>query len=202
MSADRFGTKFNRLFIAVATPYKEDYTVDEPALRKFLQYFMQPNFVDAGGAIVINPIAGEVFCLSREEKKRNIEITMEECSSKVPIFAGVFELSTADLVKAAIDAKEAGVNGIFLMRPQRDGMVTSAWDANKNPEIWLDFLKAPVEATDLPAISTAAIMQGSGRMLLLEITTRACIEIPNIVGWKMAYDYNDYVKVARAFRAQ
>ena len=48
MSIDRFGTKFDRLYVAVITPYKGDYEVDEPALRKFLQYFMQPKFRDAG----------------------------------------------------------------------------------------------------------------------------------------------------------
>ena len=71
MSVDRFGKKYNRLYSTVVTPFMEDYQVDEPALRKFLQYFMQPKFLDAGGGIIINPACGEIFYLSREEKKRN-----------------------------------------------------------------------------------------------------------------------------------
>jgi dihydrodipicolinate synthase/N-acetylneuraminate lyase len=48
MTADRFGTKYDRLFVAVLTPMKENYAVDEPALRKLLQYFMQLKFREAG----------------------------------------------------------------------------------------------------------------------------------------------------------
>ena len=114
MSVNRFGTKFDRLYVAVVTPLKENYEVDEPALRKLLQYFMQPKFRDAGGGIIINPEAGEIFYLSREEKRRNVEIAVEECGGKVPIFAGVVDLRTEDVVKVAVDAKEAGADGLFI----------------------------------------------------------------------------------------
>ena len=78
MAKNRFGTKFDRMFVAIATPYKENFRIDEAALRRFLRYYMQPKFVDAGGAIIINPEAGETFYLTRQEKRRNIEIAMEE----------------------------------------------------------------------------------------------------------------------------
>ena len=126
MTMDRYGTKFDRLFVTVVTPYKEDLTVDEPALRKLLQYFMQPKFRDAGGAIIINPACGEIFYLTREEKRRNVEIAIEECGGKVPVFAGVFDLRTEDAVKVAIDAKKAGFKIIEIpishqARPYEDG---------------------------------------------------------------------------------
>ena len=91
-----------RLYCAVALPYKPGtYDIDQDALRKFLRYFMQPKFVDAGGGIVINPEAGEVFYLSREEKRRNVEIAVEECGGKVPVFAGVIAPTTKDTVQDA-----------------------------------------------------------------------------------------------------
>src|SRR4030042_6737395 len=96
MTSDRFGTKYDRLFVAVLTPMKENDAVDEPALRKLLQYFMQPKFTEAGGAIIINPEAGELFCLSRQEKRRNVEIDREECGGKVPIFAGGVDNTTGE----------------------------------------------------------------------------------------------------------
>ena len=117
MSKDRFGTTYDRLFVAIVTPMKENYAVDEPALRKFLQYFMQPKFVDAGGAVVINPEAGELFYLDRKEKRRNVEIAVEECGGKVPVFAGVVDLTTEGSVQVAKDAKAAGADGLFLMPP-------------------------------------------------------------------------------------
>jgi len=47
MAVDRFGTKFDRLYVAFVTPMKENDAVGEPALRKLLQYFMQPKFRSA-----------------------------------------------------------------------------------------------------------------------------------------------------------
>ena len=126
MTADRFGTKYDRLFVALLTPFREDESVDEPALRKLLQYFMQPKFREAGGAIIINPEAGELFTLSREEKRRNVEIALEECGGKVPVFAGAVDVRTVDAVKVAIDLKEAGANKIFLMPPIDCNDITSS----------------------------------------------------------------------------
>lgn len=203
MTADRFGTKYDRLFVAVLTPMKENYAVDEPALRKLLQYFMQPKFREAGGAIIINPEAGELFCLSRQEKRRNIEIAQEECGGKVPIFAGVIDLTTEDAVKVAVDAKELGVDGIFLMPPLGSMDITTSWNAEKYPEVFVDMAKAEVEAVDLPAIvhpvGSASATFGIGLPLIA--TLAMCKEIPNIVGWKMTYSYPGGIIIAKALRA-
>ena len=203
MSSPKFGKEFDRLFVAVVTPTKKTEEVDESALRKLLQYFMQPKFVQAGGAIVINPEAGDIFYLTRAEKKRNVEIAMEECDGKVPVFAGVADLRTADSVKVAVDAKEVGVDGIFLIPPMGAIDVTLSWNANQFPEVWLDMAKAQVEAVDLPAIvhPTASPSSVFGIGLPLEATLKMCREIPNIVGWKMVYAYPGWVLVARALRA-
>lgn len=203
MSADRFGKKFDRLYVAVMTPYKENYEVNELALRKLLQYFMQPKFINAGGGIIINPEAGEVFYLSREEKRRNVEIAVEECGGKVPIFAGALDIRTEDAVKVAIDAKEAGADGLFLMPPMGLGDITVAWDPDKYPEVWIDMAKAEVEAVDLPAIvhPTAPFSPAFGVGLPLGATLQMIREIPNIIGWKIVYNYHGSVTISRALRA-
>jgi dihydrodipicolinate synthase/N-acetylneuraminate lyase len=202
MTADRFGTKFDRLFVAVVTPMKENYAVDEPALRKLLQYFMQPKFTEAGGAVIINPEAGELFCLSRQEKRRNIEIAREECANKVPLFAGVLDNTTEDAVKVAVDAKELGVDGIFLMPPVGSMDITTSWNAEKYPEVFVDMAKAEVEAVDLPAIvhPVGGATPTFGIGLPLVATMRMCEEIPNIVGWKMTYSYPGGIAIANALR--
>jgi dihydrodipicolinate synthase/N-acetylneuraminate lyase len=202
MTAEKFGTKYDRLFVAVMTPMKEDYAIDEPGLRKLLQYFMQPKFREAGGAIIINPEAGELFCLTRQEKRRNIEIAQEECGGKVPIFAGVLDNTTEGAVKVAVDAKELGVDGIFLMPPVGSMDITTSWNAEKYPEVFVEMAKAEVDAVDLPAIvhpvGSASVAFGIG--LPLVATMRMCKEIPNIVGWKMTYSYPGGITIAKALR--
>ena len=202
MTADRFGTKFDRLFVALLTPMKENYAVDEPAMRKFLQYFMQPKFTEAGGAIIINPEAGELFSLRRQEKRRNVEIALEECGGKVPIFAGVIDINTEDAVKVAIDAKEVGADGLFLMPPIGSQDIGTTWNAEKYPEVFIDMAKAEVEAVDLPAIvhpvGSPSATFGIG--LPLSATLQMCKEIPNIVGWKMTYSYLGSIIIAKELR--
>lgn len=203
MPVERFGKKFDRLFVAMATPYKSNFQIDEKALREFLKYFMQPKFVNAGGAIIINPEAGEVFYLNRKEKQRNIEIAMEECGGKVPVFSGVIEMTTEDTVKAAIEAKEGGVDGIFVLPPMGSGDVCLVWDPINYPEVWIDMVKAQADAVDMPMIVHAVAPGGAvfGQGLPIGPTLKMCQTVPNIVGWKMTYAPNGWNIIARGLRS-
>jgi dihydrodipicolinate synthase/N-acetylneuraminate lyase len=181
---------------------KENDAVDEPALRKLLQYFMQPKFTQVGGAIIINPEAGELFSLSRQEKRRNVEIALEECGGKVPIFAGVIDVNTEGAIKVALDVKEVGADGLFLMPPIGSMDITTSWNADKYPEVFVDMAKAEVEAVDLPAIvhPVGSPSPTFGIGLPLNVTLQTCKEIPNIVGWKMTYTYPGSFIIAKALR--
>ncbi|MFC2010378.1 dihydrodipicolinate synthase family protein [Chloroflexota bacterium] len=203
MSVGQFGKNYDCLYVTVVTPFKENYEVDEAALRRLLQYFMQPKFIDAGGGIIINPEAGEVFYLNREEKRRNVQIALEECSGKVPVFAGVADLRTEDAVRVATDAKIEGADGLFLLPPLGMIDITLSWDANKYPEVFIDMAKAEVEAADLPAIvhPVASSSTTFGIGLPVGPTLQMCNEIPNIVGWKMTYSYPGSIIIAKALRA-
>jgi 4-hydroxy-tetrahydrodipicolinate synthase len=203
MSQDRFSNEFDRLYVAMVTPYRRDFTVDEQALRGLLKYFVQPAFKDAGGGIIINPAAGDTYYLSREEKRRNVEIAAEECKGQMPIFAGISALTPEQGAMVARDAKEAGADGLFLCPPMGLSDITLSWDANKYPEVWLDMARAEVDAVDLPAI-THPNAPGSGPFgggLPIDATLRMCKEIPNIVGWKMIYSYDSSILVAQALRS-
>ena len=195
--------RFDRLYVAILTPYKQDsYEVDEESLRNLLRYFLQPKYIQAGVGIIINPEAGEIFYLSRKEKLRNVEIAVEECGNKVPLFAGAIDLTTEDTVAVAKDAKDAGVDGIFAMPPIGSMDITTSWDPAKYPEVWIDQVKAIDQVVDMPIIChpTATPTMAYGIGLPLESTLRMCKEIPNIVGWKMAYNWEGWKRVSRGLR--
>jgi 4-hydroxy-tetrahydrodipicolinate synthase len=196
--------EYNRLFVTPVLPYKaRTLDIDEQALRGLLRYFLQPTFVDVGGAIIINPVAGEIFFLSREEKKRVVEIAVEECRGKVPVFAGAIEWTTRDTVEIAKDAKNAGADGIFLVPPSGPTDITLGWDCVRHPEIWIDLIKEIDEAVGLPMIAhpTAAATPHSSGGFALEPTLQVCRMFENIVGWKMTYRYEEYLKVAQGLRS-
>lgn len=199
-----FGNKYDRLYVAIVTPYKDNtYEIDEGQLRALLKVFLQEKYVDAGIGVIINPEAGEIFYLTREEKRRNVEIAVSEIKGKVPLFAGVIDNTTAGTVDVAVDAKKMGVDGLFMIPPMGAIDITTSWNSLKYPEVWIDMVKEVAKAVgDMPMIchptATPSIPYGIG--LPLEPTIRMCNEIKNIVGWKMTYNYDGYRTIARALR--
>jgi 4-hydroxy-tetrahydrodipicolinate synthase len=164
---------------------------------------MQPAFKDAGGGIVINPEAGEIFYLTREEKRRNVEIAVDEAKGQMPVFAGVIDNTTRGTVEVALDAKKAGADGLFLIPPMGAIDITTSWNAGKYPEVWIEMVKEVVKAAgEMPMIChpTANPTPQYGIGLPLEPTIRMCNEFNNIVGWKMTYNYDGYRTVARGLR--
>lgn len=107
----------HRRYVAVLLPFDKSFKIDEQAYRRYVRYFADdPRFAREGG-LCINPEAGEIFYLSREEKRRVLEIAMEEAHGKLPIIAGTWALTTDETVATAKDCKALGVDGIFVTPP-------------------------------------------------------------------------------------
>src|SRR6266849_4423560 len=98
-------TVADRRYVAILLPLTKSLQIDEPAYRRFIQYFLrEPRFLETGG-LCINPEAGQIFYLTRAEKRRILQIAIEEAGGKVPIFAGTWALTTAETVDTARDVK-------------------------------------------------------------------------------------------------
>jgi dihydrodipicolinate synthase/N-acetylneuraminate lyase len=199
-----YGRKYDRLYVPIVTPYKDNtYEPDEGQLRSFLRRFLDPKYVKSGIGIIINPEAGEIFYLNREEKRRNVEIAVDEIKGRVPVFAGVIDNTTAGTVEVALDAKKAGVDGFFVMPPLGAIDVTTSWNTIKYPEVWIDMIKEVVKAVGkMPLICHPTVAPNPiyGIGLPLEPTLRMCNEIKNIVGWKMTYSYDGQKIILKALR--
>lgn len=193
----------NRRYVALLLPMTDAFKIDEPAYRKFIQYFLRDKRFLQSGGLCANPEAGEIFYLTREEKRRVLEIAMEEAGGKVPVLAGTWALTTEETVATAKDAKALGADGIFVTPPGGAQDVTSCWDADSYPEIWADQIKAQDRAVDMPIVTHP--VSGSkppfSPGLPAHATLAICREIPNVVGWKMTYGYDGYRIVAQALRS-
>jgi 4-hydroxy-tetrahydrodipicolinate synthase len=193
----------DRCYAALLLPMTDTLKIDEPAFRKYIQYFVGNEQFRKIGGLCINPEAGEIFYLTREEKRRVLEIAMEEAHGKMPIIAGTWALTTEETVATARDVKALGADGIFVTPPGGAQDVTSCWDADNYPEIWIDQIQAQDRAVDMPIIthpvsgSAAPFSPG----LPLAATLRVCREVPNIVGWKMTYGYDGYRIIAKGLRS-
>jgi 4-hydroxy-tetrahydrodipicolinate synthase len=195
----------DRLFVTPLLPFEGLGTdvIDEEGYRGLLRRFLTDDNLAAGMSVIANPEAGEIFYLSREEKRRVVEITLEEVGGRAPVLAGALDVTTRGTLDVARDAAALGVDGLFVFPPFGAQDVAVAWDADRYPEVMTDMLERIAAEADLPMlvhpVATPTIRYGIG---LSASTTRHVLErVPNVVGWKMTYNYNGYREIARVLRA-
>src|SRR5580692_10496003 len=99
---------------AIITPFKQDGSVDETALRHLVEWQIQSGI----DFLVPCGTTGETPTLTHEEWLRVIDITIEVNAGRVPIVAGATSNSTQDAVaKAKEVATRSGVNAILTASP-------------------------------------------------------------------------------------
>jgi 4-hydroxy-tetrahydrodipicolinate synthase len=106
-------TKFQGTATAIVTPFKKDGSIDEAALRKFVDFQIK------GGIEALVPVGttGENPTLSPDEQKRVIEIVIEQTNRRVKVFAGAGSNNTADVIEKAKFAKKAGADAALVVGP-------------------------------------------------------------------------------------
>jgi 4-hydroxy-tetrahydrodipicolinate synthase len=191
----------SRYYTASVVPFDKSGKLDEGALRDEIRYFCEERFLGVGGYIV-NAEAGEIYYLSREEKRRAIEITLEEVNGRMPVVTGVFELTTAGCVESAREAKSLGVDGLFLMPPAGCIDLVTAWKSDQYPEYWLDQIKAIDEVANLPIIAhpVGAPTPQWGIGVAGETAKLICEQVPNVIAWKGIYSYEGLRKIWKILR--
>src|SRR5215207_7496155 len=94
------------------TPFKEDLSLDLPALHQNLTHLLQYQI----SAIVAAAGTGEMYSLTPAEYTRVIELTALAVEDRVPVIAGVgFGQRLA--VEMAQTAHKAGADGILVFPP-------------------------------------------------------------------------------------
>ena len=98
---------------ALVTPFKQDRSVDEEALRRLVR-----RQIDAGiNFLVPCGTTGESPTLSHEEHLRVVEITLAEAKGKRPVLAGAGGYNTAEVVRLAKELEAMGADGILSVTP-------------------------------------------------------------------------------------
>jgi 4-hydroxy-tetrahydrodipicolinate synthase len=77
---------------AIVTPFKNNGAVDEAALRKLVDWQIK------SGVEFIVPCGstGEAITMTRGERRRIIEIVLEQANGRIPVIPGTGSSSTAD----------------------------------------------------------------------------------------------------------
>lgn len=156
---------------ALVTPFKEDLSIDEDALRSFV------DFQIAGGIDFLVPCGttGESVTLSDAEQRRVVEIVLQHARGRVPVIAGAGGNNTAHVIALARDYERAGVQGLlsvspYYNKPMQEGLY--------------QHFKAIAEATSLPII--VYNVPPRTNVNILPDTIARLAKISNIVGVKEA----------------
>lgn len=103
---------FKGIFPALVTPFTPDDRLDEAAYRALIR-FVLPH-VDG---VVPCGTTGEFSSLTLDEKKRTIEVCLDEVGGRVPVLAGTGCQSTRETVELTRWAQDAGVTGALVVAP-------------------------------------------------------------------------------------
>jgi 4-hydroxy-tetrahydrodipicolinate synthase len=103
---------FKGIFPALVTPFTADDQVDEATYRELIR-FVLPH-VDG---VVPCGTTGEFSSMTMEEKKRAIEICIDEVGGQVPVLAGTGCQSTLETVELTRWAQDSGATGALVVAP-------------------------------------------------------------------------------------
>src|SRR5215467_650017 len=105
------------LIVAPLTPFTADLRLDEPALRREIDYVIE----DCRATMVV--AAGvetqEYTYLSLEQRKALIRATVEAVAGRVPVMVGISHPSFKTAVELAHDAEKLGAAAVQLLAPLR-----------------------------------------------------------------------------------
>ncbi len=106
-------TTFTGVGTALITPFTTTGAVDEAAVRRLAR-----RQIDLGTHFLVPcGTTGEVPTLSADERRRVVEIVVDEAAGKTPVLAGAGGYDTREIAHAAVAMQQAGANGLLSVTP-------------------------------------------------------------------------------------
>jgi len=157
---------------ALVTPFKANGTIDERALRGLVEWQIK-NKIEF---LVPCGSTGESATMTRDERRRVIEIVVDQNKGRVPVIAGTGTNSTLDSLDLTHDAKEVGADAVLLVGPYYN---------KPTQEGFYRHFKRIVEECDVKAVLYNVPGRTASNMLP-ETTLRLAEEVENIIAIKEA----------------
>ena len=154
---------------AMVTPVTSAGKINVAALRKLTNYLIK------GGVHGLFPVGsqGEFYALTFEEKKRIIEVVVEETRGRVPVYAGTGAVTTREVIALTKMAEATGVSAVSILTP---------FFIRPNEEELFEHYKTIAKATRLPVLLYNN-PQRTGVPISADFVVRAS-KVENIVGIK------------------
>src|SRR5260221_8524014 len=162
---------FTGVGTALVTPFTGSGVLDEPAVRRLAR-----RQVDAGIHVLVPcGTTGETPTLSEAERRRIVEIVVEQSDGRALVLAGAGGYDTREVIHSVADMQKAGAHGILSVTPYYN---------RPTPEGLYQHYKAIADSTPLPIV--VYNVPGRTGCNVDPATLARLATIPNIVGVKEA----------------
>jgi len=162
--------KLGGVIPALVTPFTDDgKSVDEQGLRRLISYV-----IDLGvTGLVPCGTTGEFQNLSEEERRRVVEIAVDEANGRVPVIAGTGSSGTDLTIEKTRHAKDVGADAAIIVTPY--------YHKPTNRGLY-EHYRMIAQAVDIPIV-IYNIPQVTGVSMPWQVV-EDLVEIPNIAGLK------------------
>lgn len=128
----------------VCTPFRDDLQVDEPSLRRLVEHLI------AGGVHGLFALGStsEVAYLPDGQRQQIIECVIDQAQGRVPVIAGVIDMTTSRMLEHAAVVVKAGAQGVVATAPFYTR--THPAEIERHFRLMADAVDVPVYAYDLP----------------------------------------------------
>ena len=164
-------TTFTGVGTALITPFTSTGAVDEAAVRRLAR-----RQIDAGTHFLVPcGTTGEVPTLSADERRRVVEVVVDEAAGTTPVLAGAGGYDTREVAHAAAEMHAAGATGLLSVTPYYN---------RPTPEGLYQHYRAVADATPLPIV--VYNVPGRTGCNVDAATLARLATIPSVVGVKEA----------------
>ena len=158
---------FKGVIPAVLSVFDAQEELDEKGTRELIRFLTS---FDIGG-LYLTGSTGEAFLMNSEERKRQVEIAMDEVGDRLPVVVHVGAMSTRASVELARHAEAVGAAGISSVPP---------FYFKFNEEQIFGYYRDISEATSLPMIVYNIPLAGMMTVSMIE----RLASLPNVKGVK------------------
>ncbi len=107
------GKQIKGIVVPVVTPFRRDESINEDALRQIVNYLI------AGGVHGLFPSGsqGELWALTSDEKKRVMDVVIEEANGRVFVMPSTGAVTTRESIELTRYAERAGADAVSVITP-------------------------------------------------------------------------------------
>lgn len=171
------------IWAAALNPFREDFSLNEEGLRANIRHWLDDLAIQG---LFIAGKQGEFFSMSLEERKRNLEIAVEECDGKAGTIMSASDQNFDTVLELARHAQDVGADYIVVHAPILH-FVSDQDDTVYN------YYKAICEHVDIGIAMWSH--PDSGYLMSPELCARIA-ELPNIVAIKYSVPREMYVRLS------